>query len=108
MASDKILVSTAEMQATIGKYEQARATMSQAFSSLDQAKEHIDRCWDGPAKLIYTAKWANISMNIKKSNDAIDATINSLKNIISTMDQGEESVGSTAAALDTGTTPPMF
>ena len=47
-------------------------------------------------------------MNIKKSNDAIDATINSLKNIISTMDQGEESVGSTAAALDTGTTPPMF
>ena len=108
MASDKILVSTSEMQATIGKYEQARSTMQEAFSALDQAKEHIDRCWDGPAKAIYTAKWLNIAMNIKRSNDAIDSAVNSLKNIISTMDQGEDSVGSTAAALDTGTTPPMF
>ena len=108
MASDKILVSTAEMQATIGKYEQARSTMSEAFSALDQAKEHIDRCWDGPAKAIYTAKWANISINIRRSNDAIDAAVNGLKNIINTMDEGEEATGSTAAALDTGTTPPMF
>ncbi len=53
MASDKIKVSTAEMNQTIGRYEAARATMQQAFTSLDSAKQHIDRCWDGPAKTIY-------------------------------------------------------
>ncbi len=108
MAADIIKVSTAEMNQTISKYESARSTMQQAFSSLDSAKQHIDRCWDGPAKLIYMAKWANISANIKRSNDAIDATINSLKNVINQMTQAEEDVGSKVSSLNTGTTPPMF
>ena len=108
MASDKIKVSTAEMNQTIGRYEAARATMQQAFTSLDSAKQHIDRCWDGPAKTIYMVKWANISMNIHRSNDAIDATINSLKQVITNMDEGEEKVASIATSLNTGTTPPMF
>ena len=43
MASDKIKVSTAEMNQTIGRYEAARATTQQAFTSLDSAKQHIDR-----------------------------------------------------------------
>ncbi|MBO4297733.1 MAG: WXG100 family type VII secretion target [Clostridia bacterium] len=108
MASDKILVSTAEMQTTIGKYEQARATMQQAFSALDEAKEHIDRCWDGPAKLIYTERWLNIATNIKRSNDAIDATINSLKNAITEYENGDETVLNLGNNINTGTTPPMF
>ncbi len=108
MASDKIKVSTAEMNQTISKYEAARSTMQEAFTSLDSAKQHIDRCWDGPAKLIYMAKWANISANIHRSNDAIDATVNSLKQVIVNMDEGEEKVGTLATSLDVGTTPPMF
>ena len=108
MASDKILVSTEEMQATIGKYEQARATMQQAFAALDEAKEHIDRCWAGPAKLIYTERWLNISTNIKRSNDAIDATVNALKNSINTYETADSDVASAGGAINPGTTPPMF
>lgn len=108
MASDKIKVSTAEMNQTISRYESARATMQEAFSSLDSAKEHIDRCWDGPAKTIYTAKWANISINIKRSNDAIDATVNALKNSINTYETADSDVASAGGAINTGTTPPMF
>ena len=108
MAADRIKVSTNEMNQTIGRYESARNTMQQAFTALDSAKQHIDRCCDGPAKAIYMAKWANISINIHRSNDAIDATINSLRNVINTMTETEENVGSKATSLDVGTTPPMF
>jgi uncharacterized protein YukE len=96
------------MQATISKYEDARATMESAFSALEQAREHIDRCWDGPAKTLYLMKWANINANIRRSNDAIDAAVTSLNNVIATMDSTEEGNTSRAAALETGTTPPIF
>jgi WXG100 family type VII secretion target len=108
MAADRILVSTAEMNATIGKYEQAHNEMSQAFTALEQAREHIDRCWDGPAKLAYLARWANTYTNIRRSDNAIESTISSLRNVIQTMDSAEEETASKASSLDVGTTPPMF
>ena len=108
MAADRILVSTNEMNATISKYEQAHNEMAQAFQALEQAREHIDRCWDGPAKLAYLARWANTYTNIRRSDNAIESTIASLRNVIQTMDQAEETTGSKAASLDVGTTPPMF
>ena len=108
MAADKIKVSTSEMQTCISNYQQARSTLADAFSALDQAKSHIDICWDGPAKTVYMMRWNNINANLRRTDNVIEQSINGLNNIINTMDNAENTIGSTAASLDVGTTPPIF
>lgn len=108
MANDRILVSTAEMQATIQKYNSAREVMNDAFSAMEQAMDHLDNCWKGPAWAAYLAKWNVIYANIKRSDEAMQKAITGLTNTVNEMEQSEGNVGTAASSLDTGTSAPIF
>lgn len=107
-ANDRILVSTAEMEATIQKYENARSTLQDAFSSLEFAKDHLDNCYKGPAYMALCAKWANIFMNVKTAERAIDASVNGLRKTITDMDNAEGNVGSNFSSLESGRNAPTY
>lgn len=107
-ANDRILVSTSEMEAAIQKYENARSTLQDAFSSLQSAKDHLDNCYKGPAYMALCVKWTNIYMNVKTAEQAIDASVNGLRKTISQMDTAEGNVGSVASSLDTGRSAPTY
>ena len=90
--ADRILVSTPEMEATIQKYESARQELQDAYSKLDAAKQHLDNCYKGPAYVALSAKWVDIYMNVRTADNAIDASVNGLRQTISMMgEQGKHS-----------------
>ena len=106
--NDRILVSTSEMEATIQKYENARSILQDAFSSLESAKDHLDNCYKGPAYMALCAKWADIYMNVRTAEQAIDASVNGLRKTISEMDTAEGNVGSGFSSLETGRSAPTY
>lgn len=108
MANDRILVQPEEMMATIQRYNSARDTMSGALDSMQAAMDHLDNCWKGPAWAAYMAKWGTIYGNIKRSDEAMEKAITGLTNTVNEMMATEESVGSSADALDVGTQAPIF
>lgn len=100
--ADRILVSTAEMSATIGKYNDAQSTMMEAQKSMKAALDNLNGCWKGPAWAAMMAKWAQIEANIVKSEMAVNRSIVALQNTIMTYDEGENSNKATSSALDVG------
>lgn len=108
MANDRILVSPEEMMATIQRYNSARDTMNDAFSSMQAAMDHLDNCWKGPAWAAYMAKWSEIYGNIRRSDAAMEKAINGLTNTVREMEATETSVGSSADALEVGSQAPIF
>lgn len=108
MANDRILVSPEEMMATIQRYNGARNTMNDAFSSMQAAMDHLDNCWKGPAWAAYMAKWGVIYGNIRRSDTAMEHAITGLTNTVNEMMTAEDNVGSSADALDVGTQAPIF
>ena len=106
--ADRILVSTAEMSATISKYETARGTLQDAFGKLQAAREHLDSCYKGPAYMALCAKWADIYLNVKTAERAIDDSVNGLRKTITEMDQAESNVSSTATSLEQGSDAPTY
>lgn len=107
-ANDRILVSTSEMLATIQKYESARQTLQEAYTKIENAKEHLDHCYKGPAYVALTVKLADIYMNVKTADRAIDESVNGLRNTISTMDTAEDTVKSNVGSTSTGTSAPVY
>lgn len=101
--ADRIVVSTAEMSATISRYEQAQNTMMDAQKSMNSAMNNLNACWKGPAWAAMMAKWAEIEGNIAKSQLAINRTIVGLKNAIGIYDDTENANKNTASALEAGT-----
>lgn len=101
--ADKILVSTAEMRATIGRYNEAQRTMMDAQKSMGNALRNLDSCWKGPAWAAMMAKWANIEANILKSQEAVNRSVLALNNTISYYEDHETENKSTGANLDIGT-----
>lgn len=106
--ADRILVSTAEMTATIGKYNTAQGTMMDAQKSMKAALDNLNGCWKGPAWAAMMAKWAQIEANIVKSQMAVNRSIVALQNVIMTYDQGEEANKNTGSALDVGTQSTVY
>lgn len=106
--ADKILVSTAEMSATIGKYNDAQNTMMDAQKSMKQALENLNGCWKGPAWAAMMAKWAQIEANIIKSQAAVNRSIVALQNTIMTYDQHEDENKNTGSGLDIGTQTSIY
>ena len=108
MANDTIIVSSAEMSEAIQRYNSARELMNDAFNSMDQAMDHLDNCWKGPAWAAYRAKWSVIYGNIKRSDEAMEKAITGLTNTLNEMETAEDSVGSAASSQETGTAAPIF
>ena len=106
--ADRIKVSAIEMQQAITEYKGAHEIMDEAFAEMEQAMEHLHACWDGPAKMIFIAKWAAVYSNIRKSDAVIQKSINGLSNTVRIMNAGEDTVFDLAATLEEGTTPPIF
>lgn len=106
--ADRILVSTAEMNLTITKFEQARTTLQDAFASLDKAKEHLDRCYKGAAYLVLAMKYADICNNARTAERAIDKSVTGLRNTINQMDTAEGGASSTATSTNTGKSAPTY
>ena len=104
--ADRIIVSTEEMRQTVSKYEAARDVMNQAFNNLNAAHDALDACWEGPAKLAYTARWMSILANLVKANQAIEQALTGLNETIAVQEQTEGDVNSKNSNLDVGTTPP--
>lgn len=106
MAKDRILVSTQEMTATIQRYNNARSTMDEAFANMEAAMNHLDNCWEGPAKTAYRAKWAVIYGNIKRSDEAMEMAITGLTNTIAEMENADSQANQAASGLEQGKAAP--
>lgn len=108
MANDRILVKSAEMEAAIQKYENARSTIEDSFAKLEAAKDHLDNCYKGPAWAALTARWVNIYLNLKSTNRAIDESVDGLRNTINTMQQTEDINITHNDTLDSGSAPTVY
>ena len=106
--ADRILVSTPEMEATIQKYESARQELQDAYSKLDAAKQHLDNCYKGPAYVALSAKWVDIYVNVRTADNAIDASVNGLRQTISMMENKESGISSGYASLESGKNAPTY
>lgn len=101
--ADKILVSAQAMEATINRYNEAYDTMEKARNDMDKALDHLNNCWRGKSWAAMKATWAVINGNIERSAMAIERSMQGLKDVIATYDQGESEVVSQVNTLDEGT-----
>ena len=106
--ADRILVSTEQMEATVSRYNDARSNMNQAFSAMDKAWDHLSNVWDGTVKAAFMAEWITIMGNIRKSDQAMERSINGLIKSNNLFTTNESELTSTANSLETGSVPPMF
>lgn len=106
--ADRLLVSTEQMELTVNKYNEARETMEQAFSSMDKAWDKLCQVWDGTIKATFMAQWVVIMGNIRKSDQAMAKSINGLIKSQNLFSQNEGDLQSRATSLDTGTAPTVF
>ena len=106
--ADRLLVSTEQMEATVTKYNDARDRMDQAFTAMDNAWNKLCEVWDGTIKASFMAEWVVIMGNIRKSDQAMEKSINGLIKSNNLFSQNESDLTSRANNLDSGTVPPMF
>ena len=106
--ADRLLVSTEQMEATVTKYNDARETREQAFTSMDNAWNKLCQVWDGTIKATFMAEWVVIMGNIRKSDRAMEKSINGMIKTHNLFSQNETELTSRANNLDEGTVPPMF
>ena len=104
-SNDRILVSAEAMQEAIQKYQSARDTLQDSFKQLENAKEHIDRVYNGAAYVALAAKWVTIYANARTAENGIDESVKGLQATITTMNQAESDVGSKFTSLETGSKP---
>ena len=107
-SNDRILVSIPEMEAAITKYENARSTLQDSFKKLESAKDHLDNCYKGPAYMALCARWTVIHANVRTAENAIEETVEGLRNTINAMEQTESDIASKAASLSVGTKVPVY
>ena len=106
--ADKILVSTAEMNATIASYNDAQSTMQEAQKSMRAALDNLNGCWKGPAWAAMMYKWTQIEANILKSQEAVNRSVVALKNTINYYDEGENTNKTTGSSLGTGSQSSVY
>lgn len=106
--ADRILVSTEQITATVGKYEQELAHMEQALQAMDRAWDTLCNVWDGTIKATFMSEWVVIMGNIKKSTQAMNKSINGLKKANDIITPGEDDIKGNANSLSEGPVPPMF
>ena len=106
--ADRILVSTQEMEATVTRYNEARGDMEQAFSAMDKAWDHLCSVWDGTIRTAFMSEWVVIMGNIRKSDRAMEKSIEGLIKANNLFTTNEDNLISRANSLDSGTVPPMF
>ena len=53
-------------------------------------------------------KWADIYLNVRTAEHAIDDSVNGLRKTIETMNRGETEVGNASGALDIGQSAPTY
>ena len=106
--ADRLLVSTEQMEATVTKYNDARGKMEQAFGEMDKAWNNLCQVWDGTIKTTFMAEWITIMGNIRKSDRAMEKSINGLIKSNNLFSENEDQLVSQANNLSSGTVPPMF
>lgn len=106
--ADRLLVSTEQMEATVTKYNDARDRMDQAFTAMDNAWNQLCQVWDGTIKATFMSQWVVIMGNIRKSDQAMQKSINGLIKSNNLFSQNEGELQSRANSLESGTVPPMF
>lgn len=106
--ADRLLVSTEQMEATVTKYNTERERMEQAFTAMDNAWNKLSQVWDGTIKATFMSEWVVIMGNIRKSDRAMEKSINGLIKSNNLFSQNESELQSRANSLDEGTVPPMF
>lgn len=106
--AENMKVSTAEMAAAIQKYQSARETLENSFNQLEKAKEHLDRCYKGPAYMTLCAKWLSIYANARTAEKGIEESVNGLTNTIRSMDDAEVNNIHNYNKLDDGQQPTAF
>ncbi len=105
---DRLLVSTEAMTATINRYKAARDRMDAAAKAMDSAWNRLNSVWDGVAKVAFMAEWVTLMGNIRKSERAIEKSINGLTRTVELFSSNESDLSGRAQNLDPGTIPPLF
>lgn len=106
--ADKILVSTAEMAATIARYNEAQNTMQDAQRSMKAALDNLNGCWKGPAWAAMMYKWSQIEANITKSQLAVNRSVIALQNTINIYETSENENKGEATKLEVGKSTTVY
>ena len=106
--ADRILVSTAEMSATISRYNECQNTMMDAQKSMKAALDNLNGCWKGPAWAAMMMKWTQIEANIIKSQLAVNRSVMALQNTMNAYEEGEKTNETTGKSLDVGTASTIY
>lgn len=103
--SNRITVPLDEMSATVGRYEEARNGLQDAYINVRNALNALDGAWQGNAYKAMKFQWDQINRNIEEADDRMLDAIDELKKTHQIFTNTEKAVGSTMAALDKGTSP---
>ena len=107
MANDRILITHAAMQQAIGKYQNARNELQDAYDNIDNARKHLDNCYKGPAYVALSAKLLDIYLNVKTAEIGINESIRGLQQNLQIWADAESNVGQVAGSRETGYTPSL-
>ena len=105
MANDRILIDPAAMEQAIQKYQSARDHLQDAYTSMDNAKKHLDNCYKGPAYVVLSARLTSIYLNVKTAERGLDESIQGLRQNIEAWSTGETDNTGKSGNLGTGTVP---
>ena len=103
--ADVIKVSTEEMAQCVAQYTAEKAKLMNALSICMKASSLLARSWAGPSFAVCSAKMAATFKNLSEVEHKIDDAISELNKTIGIMDKVESNAKSSAASLDTGTSP---
>ena len=100
--AEKILVSTAEIQAGISHYESAKSVKLDAINAMKSAVQTLDSYWDGPASSVFIAAFNALYNNLMNSEVIMDDAITELRKVAELTEAADTNVNNVVSQLDPG------
>ena len=100
--AERILVSTEEIQATVGQYESARESKNASLSAMKSAVDALGSSWNGLASEAFAGVFSTLYSNLSASDMIMEDAITELQKVAELAEDTESKQQQANAALDTG------
>lgn len=105
--ADKLTYNSSDLQQCVTRYNNALATLKDAYSSYAKSLQDLQSDWTGRAFAIMSAKVAAMHANIVKSFDKVADATSELTQVQEIMSTTEDDQKKTIAAQDEGAESPF-
>ena len=100
--AERILVTPEEMLSTMQVYESKKAEQQNAYLQMSNAVRVLDGSWDGLASEVFKAAFDKLYRNLETSTQAMEKSINALKQGNELFTSTEKNVSTSSEALSAG------